>query len=136
MERKWRLSGLTVNYEAWKDCLQEYKVRIVSVRSDYFSKMIDDNQRNPRQLFNSINKLLKCNSSLHVTASTHLCNKFLDFFATKIDNVRKGICASISLSSSSVNVSYSGTVFSNFCTLDSYSLQKEVSQMNPVTSFT
>ncbi len=54
----------------------EYKVRIVSARSDYFSQMIDDNQRNPRQLFNSINKLLKCNSSLHVTASTHLCNKF------------------------------------------------------------
>ncbi len=79
-----------------------------------FSKMIDDNQRNPRQLFNSINKLLKCNSSLHVTASTHLCNKFLDFFATKIDNVRKGICASISLSSPSVNVSYSGTVFFKF----------------------
>ncbi len=76
MERKWRLPGLTVNYEAWKDCLQEYKVRIVSARSDYFSQMIDDNQRNPRQLFNSINKLLKCNSSLHVTASTHLCNKF------------------------------------------------------------
>ncbi len=134
MERKWRLFGLTVNYEAWKDCLQEYKVRIVSARLDYFSKMIDDNQRNPRQLFNSINKLLKCNSSLHVTASTHLCNKFIDFFATKIDNVRKGICASISLSSPSVNVSYSGTVFSNFCTLDSYSLQKEVSQMKPVTS--
>jgi len=134
MERKWRLSGLTVNYEAWKDCLQEYKVRIVSARSDNFSKMFDDNQRNPRQLFNSINKLLKCNSYLHVTASTHLCNNFLDFFATKIDNVRKGICASISLSSPSINVSYSGTVFSHFCTLDSYSLQKEVSQMKPVTS--
>lgn len=54
-----RLSGLIVNFEAWKDCLQEYMVRIVSVRSDYFSKMIDDNQSNPRQLFNSINKLLK-----------------------------------------------------------------------------
>ncbi len=65
----------------------------------------------PTFLDNSIHKLLKCNSSLHVTASTHLCNKFLDFFATKIDNVRKGICASISLSSPSVNVSYSGTVF-------------------------
>ncbi len=59
---------------------------------------------------------------------------FLTFFATKIDNVRKGICASISLSSPSVNVSYSGTVFSNFCTLDSYSLQKEISQIKPVTS--
>ncbi len=46
---------LTVNYEAWKDCLQEYKVRIVSARLDNFSKMFDDNQRNPRQLFNSIN---------------------------------------------------------------------------------
>ncbi len=30
VERNLRLSGLTVNYEAWKDCLQEYKVRIVS----------------------------------------------------------------------------------------------------------
>ncbi len=33
-----------------------------------------------------------------------------------------------------LSVSYSGTVFSHFCTLDSYSLQKEVSQMKPVTS--
>ncbi len=84
MERNWRLSGLTVNYEAWKDCLQEYKVRIVSARSDYFSKMIDDNQRNPRQLFNSINKLLKCNSSLHVTASTHLVISFLTFLLLRL----------------------------------------------------
>ncbi len=68
----------------------------------------------PTFLDNSFNKLLKCNSSLHVTASTHLCNKFLEFFATKIDNVRKGICASISLLSPSVNVSYSGTVFQIF----------------------
>lgn len=76
----WRLSGLTVNYKAWKNCLQEYKARIVSVRSDYFFKMIGDNQINPRQLFNSINKLLNCNSFSQVTASTHLCNKFFFSF--------------------------------------------------------
>ncbi len=68
MERKWRLSGLTVHYQVWKDCLHEYKARIVSARSDYFSKIIHNNQDKPRQLFNSINKLLNCNSLLPVTA--------------------------------------------------------------------
>lgn len=34
-----------------KDCLQEYKAGIVSSRSDYFSKMINDNQGNSSTTF-------------------------------------------------------------------------------------
>ncbi len=36
MERRWRMSGLTVHHQAWEDSLLEYKAEIVSARSIYF----------------------------------------------------------------------------------------------------
>lgn len=134
MERMWRHSGLTVHCQMWKDCLQEYKAGIVSARSDYFSKMIDDNQGNSRQLFNSINKLLNHKTVSHVTASDHLCNKFQNFFVTKVENARRGFCTSTLLSSTAGYTFYSGTKLSKFCTIDSDFLLAEVSKMKAATS--
>lgn len=91
LERKWRTSGLNVHYQAWKDHLLEYKAEIVSVRSQYFSQIIDNNQNNPKKLFHTINKLFKGNSSSNVPASDQLCNGFLDHFSSKIANARKSI---------------------------------------------
>lgn len=89
MEHMWCLSGVTVHYQAWKDSLHEFKAGIASARSGYFCKIIHNNQNKPRQLFNSINKLLNSNSLSPVIASTHLCNRFHDFFGTKIDKFGK-----------------------------------------------
>ncbi len=80
LERRWRTSGLNVHHQAWKDHLLEYKAEIVSVRSQYFSQIIDNNQKS----FHTINKLLKGNSSSNVPASDQLCNRFLDHFSSKI----------------------------------------------------
>lgn len=91
LERKWRTSGLNVHYQAWKDHLLEHKAEIVSVRSQYFSQIIDNNQNNPKKLFHTINKLFKGNSSSNVPASDQLCNGFLDHFSSKIANARKSI---------------------------------------------
>ncbi len=49
MECRWRLSGLNVHHLAWKDNLNEYKAKIASVRLQYFSQIIVNNQSNPRQ---------------------------------------------------------------------------------------
>ncbi|KAF7690224.1 hypothetical protein HF521_012028, partial [Silurus meridionalis] len=84
MERRWRISGLTVHHQAWKVSLLEYKAEMVSARSVYFSQIIVNNQKNPKQLFHIINKLLKNHSLSNVPASTHLCNMFLEFFSTKV----------------------------------------------------
>ncbi len=81
MERRWHMSGLSVHHQAWKDSLLEYKAETVSARSIYFSQIIVSNQRNPKQLFHSINKLLKNHSN--VPASTHLSNTFLEFLTPK-----------------------------------------------------
>ncbi len=106
MERRWRMSGLTVHHQAWKDSLLEYKAEIVSARSIYFSQIIVSNQRNPRQLFHSINKLLKNHSLSNVPASTHLCNTFLEFFNTKIDNIRNHIINTHTSAASPLNILY------------------------------
>lgn len=55
LERRWRTSGLNVHYLAWKDHLLEYKAEIVSVRAQYFSQIIDNNQNNPKKRFHAIN---------------------------------------------------------------------------------
>ncbi len=120
MKRRWCMSGLTVHHQAWKESLLEYKAEIVSARSIYFSQIIVSNQRNPKQLFHSINKL---NYLSNFPASTHLCNMFLGFFNTKIDNIHNHIINTNTSAASSLCISpLFGISLSNFAIHDSQSL--------------
>ncbi len=133
LERRWRLSGLSVHNQAWKEHLHEYKAEIISVRSQYFSQIIVNNERNPRKLFYTINKLVNVYSTSTVSVSAHLCNRFLDYFSSKIDNARKCITAVSSFSFCYIS-HFSGTPLSKFSSLDLASLSKEVSLMKVATS--
>lgn len=42
------------HHQAWKDHLNEYKAKIVNTRSQYFSQIIVNNQRNPRKRFHTL----------------------------------------------------------------------------------
>ncbi len=119
-----------VHHQAWKDSLLEYKDEIVSARSICFSQIIVSNQRNPKQLFH---KLLINHSSL--PASTHLCNTFLEFFNTKIDNICNHIINTHTSAASSLYISaFSGISLSNFAIHDFQSLCYMVLKMKATTS--
>ncbi len=114
LERKWRDSGLNVFYQAWKDHLGEYRTEIESARSVYFSQIIDNNQSNPRHLFHTINRLLKVNDGISLPVSNKLCNDFLNFFSSKIDNVYKLIQVAPISSSTVCPSCFHGTLFTTF----------------------
>ncbi len=133
LECRWRLSGLGVHNQAWKEHLHEYKEEIISVRSQYFSQIIVNNERNPRKLFHTINKLVNGYSTSNVSASAHLCNRFLDYFSSKIDNARKCITP-VSSFSSCYFLHFSGNPLSKFSSLALASLSKEVYLMKVATS--
>ncbi|KAF7695193.1 hypothetical protein HF521_006916, partial [Silurus meridionalis] len=106
---------------------------IESVRSAYFSQIIDNNQSNPRHLFNTINRLLKVNVGTSLPVSNQLCKDFLNFFSSKIDNVYKLIHAAPASSSIFCSPSFSGTPFSTFSQIDTELLTREVSRMKVTT---
>lgn len=135
MERRWRLSGMNVHHHAWKDNINEYKADIASARSQYFSQIIINNQSKPRQLFHVINKLLKGDSSSHTPIAADLCDRFLDFFSSKIEKACSSLsCTAVIDDSAFCTLHFSGSPLSNFSILDLTSLGKVVSQMKVTTS--
>ncbi len=133
LERKWCDSGLNVFYQAWKDHLGEYRTEIESARSVYFSQIIDNDQSNPRHLFHTINRLLKVNDGISLPVSNKLCNDFLNFFSSKIDNVYKLIQVAPISSSTVCPSCFHGTLFTTFSQIDSELLTREVSRMKATT---
>jgi len=54
MERKCCHTGLNGYYLAWKDLLGDYRA-LIETEMSYFSQTTDNNQGNPRHLFQTIN---------------------------------------------------------------------------------
>lgn len=82
MERKWRLTGLNGHYLAWKDLICDYRALIETERSSYFSQTIENNQGNPRHLFQTINRLLKVDAATTLPVSQQLNS--LNFLTLKL----------------------------------------------------
>ncbi len=96
------------------------------VRSQYFSQIIVNNQSNPRQLFHGINTFLKGSSSSSIPITANLCDRFLDFFYSKIDKARSCMSTiSVSADFALNSIQFSGAPLSNcFHTLLNFSEQR------------
>ena len=91
-ERRYQKHKLTVNLDLWRKALQDYKLCCTKAKSTYYQQKIAENSGNQKELFKVVNTLLhkkKDNRLPTFTDPSALANKFLEFFQTKIDNIRK-----------------------------------------------
>ncbi|XP_049328030.1 uncharacterized protein LOC125787624 [Astyanax mexicanus] len=92
LERKYRSTKLEVFHSAWKDSLVKYRKELNKARSAYLASQIEINKNNPRVLFSVISKLTKNQAGTEPQIpAIHTSNDFMDFFNSKIENIRDKI---------------------------------------------
>ncbi|ROL48072.1 Neurexin-1a-beta [Anabarilius grahami] len=98
LERRCKQSSLTVHKLAFLDHQKTYFKSLKDARSQFYSNLINENSGNSTQLFSTINHLLKPQSSSSIESTVERCNSFMDFFRSKVNNIRCSISGSSSLS--------------------------------------
>ena len=88
LERRLMASGLTVHKQAYKDHRKAYAEALSDARSRYYSTIINNSPGNSKQLFSTINHLLKPPSLSHSEATEERCNMHITFFRQKVDKIR------------------------------------------------
>jgi len=91
LERRYVATGLTVHKIIYREHQRSYSKLLSQARSQYYSNIINNNPRNPKQLFKTVNYLLSPSSLTHKNNTDDQCNKFLDFFNTKITTIRANL---------------------------------------------
>ncbi|KAF3842855.1 hypothetical protein F7725_001704 [Dissostichus mawsoni] len=65
-----------------------YAQSLRDARSQYYSIIINNSTGNSKQLFSTINHLLKPQSPLHSESTEKQCSNFAAFFKNKVDTIR------------------------------------------------
>ncbi|KAI5085635.1 hypothetical protein C0J45_2211, partial [Silurus meridionalis] len=95
LERLCARTGLTVHKEMDVEHIQNYKTALTEAKSVYYSNRIAVSNGNSRSIFLVVNNILKPPDYLPSDMySTDLCDSFLTFFASKVENVHQQILCS------------------------------------------
>ncbi len=94
LERKKNRTKLSVDIEAFKSQKNKVNELIVQQKTDYYSKLIEENKDDPRKLFNTINRTLHTKGETPLP--THesddlLANQFNNYFSDKIEKIRNDL---------------------------------------------
>lgn len=92
MMHRWRRTGLTVDRERFVDQCQVVNEFILQAKTAYYSRVIDENQYDPKRLFSIFDKLLHRKSEPKPPYSMDdesLANAFADYFIEKITTIRE-----------------------------------------------
>ena len=134
IERRFRQTGLTVHKQSLKEHRRVYSSALRAARTAYYSTLIDNGHSNPRHLFSTVNRLIKPSSPSAADPSVDDCNRFMDFFQTKIEKIRDNI-ASVRLATSLPPSSpYNGQTLNCFSELTDAELSKIILGMNSSSS--
>ena len=79
---------LTVHKLAFREHQIAYSKSLKEARSKFYSNLINKNTGNSKKLFPIVNHLLKPQPSLSTEATDERCNNFIDFFRSKVNNIR------------------------------------------------
>ena len=88
LERRLKASGLTVHKQAYKEHRKAYAEALSNARSRFYSTIINNSPGNSKQLFSTINHLLKPPSLSHSEVTEERCNMHITFFRQKVANIR------------------------------------------------
>ncbi len=98
LERRFMASGLTVHRQAYREHQKAYARSLREARSQYYSNIINNSSGNSKQLFSTINHILKPQTHCHSGVTEERCNNFITFFRKKVDNFRSILSSSSVLS--------------------------------------
>ena len=88
LERRFVASGLTVHKLAYREHQKAYAKSLSAARSKFYSNIINNSPGNSKQLFSTVNHLLKPQIPQHSEATEKKCNDFITFFKEKVNNIR------------------------------------------------
>ncbi|CAM4308004.1 unnamed protein product [Leuciscus chuanchicus] len=88
LERCFKDSGLAVYKLAYREHQKAYSKSLSDTRSRFYSHIINNSLGNSKQLFSTINHLLKPQTPLHLDNTQERCNSFIRFFKTKVEKIR------------------------------------------------
>ena len=91
LERRWRLSKLTIDGQILQKQIQQVKRMILTARSTYYADKIHEQAGNPRALFHTVGSMLHTNHKPALPDHDHLeqlLNSFSHHFKDKIAIIR------------------------------------------------
>lgn len=91
LEHAYKTFGLTVHMLAYRDHRKAYAKALSNARSQHYSSLINNNPGNSKQLFSTINHILKPQTSSFHTLSDTNCNQFPEFFTSKINTIHSSL---------------------------------------------
>ena len=94
LERRWRRTGLQVDWEIYRDFRNKFNAKLNHFRQKQYSDMIEKNKDDPTTLFRVINKSLHRKQPSPLPSgltNAQLAEKFSNFFAEKIEKIRGNI---------------------------------------------
>ncbi len=97
LERRLKVTGLTVHRQAYREHQKAYAKSLRDARSRFYSGIINNSSGNSKQLFSTINHLLKPQAHPHLEATKERCDTFIVFFRKKVDNIRSFLSSSSAL---------------------------------------
>ena len=115
LERRWRRTGLTGDRERFVEQCHVINEFILQAKGAYYSRIIDENQYDPKRLFSIFDKLLHGNSDLKLPDS--MDGEFLanDYFTEKIITIREELQNKMGTTiHAQVELRYSGSEFNHF----------------------
>lgn len=93
-ERKWKKDRLQISFDILKSSLFNYQMAVKQAKSNFFSRLISDNAKRPKVLFDTIDSILNPTTNILSEASIELCEDSLNHFTQKIDDIRSSIVPS------------------------------------------
>ena len=84
LERRFKASGLTVHKQIYRQQQQQYAKSLKDARSQFYSNAIRNSPGNSKQLFSTVNHLLKPQPPPLTATTEEQCNKFMDFPEQKL----------------------------------------------------
>ncbi len=87
LERRLKVTGLTVHRQAYREYQKAYAKSLRDARSRFYSGIINNSPGNSKQLFSTINHILKPQAHPHLEATKERCDSFIIFFRKKVDTI-------------------------------------------------
>ena len=128
LERKWRSTRLLCDREQYVHQCYVVINLIESLKSSYYTDIINEHSSDQKILFKTVGKLLQKSTNKRYPPSsddTALANSFADFFTSKIDKIHHGLVErKIRIGSSPSDVTVCGAEFCNFAEVTQEEINK------------